>query len=323
MKSALMAVVAIMLLGFLGTTAPLHAADNVSMEDANKDLDQKIKQTKEGCFSCHTKDGLAKRTSPSPDADRLSHLQIDPVKFDQSVHADVFCADCHGEGVNTVPHQGNFRGPVTSCPECHKRQRATLVPEFQQSVHVKLRPNVFTCYSCHDPHNVRKAASLGEKRNVAHRDNSMCLGCHSSDAQYAKVALKKRPDLLRAHSWQPNPELHWSAVRCIDCHTPEKPNGGISHDVLPKGQAERHCVDCHSTDSSLLTRLYRHEVEGQRINAAGFINAYILTQAYVVGVTRNAYLDWASLILLVAMVAGLACHGMLRYVGYRARKGRK
>lgn len=321
MKNALVAAIAIMLLGFLGTPSQLRAAGNES--GGTDDSDVKLKQEKAECFSCHSAEGLAARKPPSGDADRLSHLLVDPVKFDQSVHADLSCKDCHGDGVSSVPHQGNFRGPVQSCPDCHKRDKVTIVPEFQQSVHMQLRPNVFTCYSCHDPHNVRKASSLGEKRNVAHRDNSMCLGCHNSDAQYAKLTTQKRPDLLQVHSWQPNPQLHWSAVRCIDCHTPEKPNGAIGHNILPKDKAERHCVSCHSTDSSLLTRLYRHEVETQRVNAAGFINAYILTQAYVVGVTRNAYLDWASLILFLALAAGLAGHGALRYIGYLTRKGRK
>ena len=321
MKSALMAVVALMLFGFFGTSSPSRAASDDHAGAA--DTDQQIQQANAECFSCHTAAGVAAQKLPAKTVERLSHLRIDQAAFDKSVHADVSCKDCHGEGVASVPHEGDFKGPVEACPQCHKRQNSTIVPEFQQSVHMQLGPNVFTCYSCHDPHNVRKAASLGEKRNVAHRDNSMCLDCHNSDAQYAKLTTQKRPDLLRAHSWQPNPQLHWTAVRCIDCHTAEKPNGAISHAILTKDKAERHCVSCHSTDSSLLTRLYRHEVEEQRTNAAGFINAYILTQAYVVGVTRNAYLDWASLIVLVVLVGGLAGHGALRYIGYLARKGRK
>jgi hypothetical protein len=319
MRRAWIAVVVTLLIAFQG--APARAADAGPPGDNNPE--QKSVLTKADCFSCHTAAGTLAKPPPAADAQRLTQLRIDSAAFEQSVHADLSCEDCHGNGVTHFPHQGPPREPVKSCPECHKRQNRTIVPEFKQSVHARLGPDAFTCYSCHDPHNVRKAASLGGQRQLAHRDNGMCLNCHNSDAQYAKWSTNKRPDLLVAHSWQPNPQIHWTAVRCIDCHTAEKPNGAIAHDILPKAQAERHCVDCHSTDSSLLTRLYRHEVEEERTNAAGFINAYVLTHAYVVGVTRNAYLDWASLIIFLVMVAGLAGHGLLRYAGFLFRKGRK
>ena len=61
----------------------------------------------------------------------------------------------------------------------------------------------------------------------------------------------------------------------------------------------------------------------QAAQAAGFVHAYILTQAYVVGVTRNRYLDGASMILLAGVVVALAGHGLLRTLARRARKGRK
>jgi predicted CXXCH cytochrome family protein len=321
-KHALTVISAMIFAALLGSAMPSWAADD-SAVGSDKTTGQTAALTKAECYSCHSAAAVAAKAPPGVDAARLRELQIDPAAFDQSVHADLSCDDCHGDGVTHFPHQGAFQGPVKSCPECHKRQNRTIVPEFMQSVHARLGPNAFTCYSCHDPHNVRKAASLGGVRNLAHRDNGMCLGCHNSDVQYAKWSKDKRPDLLVVHSWQPNPQIHWTAVRCIDCHTPEKPNGAIAHDILPKAQAERHCVDCHSTNSSLLTRLYRHEVEEERTNAAGFINAYVLTHAYVVGVTRNAYLDWGSLVLFLVLVAGLAGHGLLRYVGFLIRREKK
>lgn len=321
MKNALLAVFAVLFLGFLGTSSPLLAAgnDDLGIDGSAQDPAQKLKEAKAECLSCHSAEGLAARKPPASEARRakMAGLLVDPSRYDQSVHADVACEDCHGDA-----HKSGVAA-AKSCPECHRRQNKTIVPEFANSVHAKANPEAFNCYSCHDPHNVRKASSLGSERNIAHRDNSMCLDCHNSDEKYSKLTNKPRPDLLRTHSWQPNPAMHWAAVRCIDCHTPEKPDGAIAHDIMPKAQAARLCVECHSTSSSLLTRLYRHEVGEQRVSAAGFINAYILTQAYVVGVTRNQYLDWASLILLVALVAGLSGHGLLRYLGYLARKGRK
>jgi len=323
MKNVLVAIVAMMLIGLGGAFSPSLATDDGGGGRVENDPNQKPPLTKADCLSCHTVAGQAAKPPRPNVAERLRDQQINSENFEQSVHADLSCDDCHGDGFTRFPHRGASQETIKTCPECHKGQNRTIVPEFKRSVHARLGPNVFTCYSCHDPHNVRKAASLGGVRNLAHRDNGMCLGCHDSDAQYAKWSPNKRPDLSIVHSWQPNPQIHWTAVRCIDCHTPEKPNGAIAHDILPKAQAERHCVDCHSTDSSLLTRLYRHEIGEERTSEAGFINAYVLTHAYVVGVTRNAYLDWASLILFVVLLSALAGHGLLRFTGYLIRKGRK
>jgi predicted CXXCH cytochrome family protein len=323
-KNTLMAVIAIMFLGCLGTANPSWAGDDdFGMSDSDTDPAQKIKEAKAECFSCHTAAGLAARKSPPSGAERLAQLLIDPERFDQSVHADVLCSECHGSGVDKVPHKEDAKDPAMTCPQCHKGHKATIVPEFQHSVHKPDGKQGYTCYSCHDPHNVRKATSLGTIRNVARRDNSMCLDCHNSDARYSKLTGKKRPDLMETHTWQPNWPLHLTAVRCIDCHTPEKPNGAISHDILPKEKAQRFCVDCHSTNSSLLTRLYRYQVGEERVNAAGFVNAYVLTQAYVVGVTRNTFLDSVSLIVFITVLAALGGHGLLRFAGSMARKGRK
>ncbi|MTJ83994.1 MAG: hypothetical protein F8N37_23660 [Telmatospirillum sp.] len=337
MKHALLAVLAVAFLALWGAPSPVHAAGNdLGMEDADQESTQKIRQANAECLSCHTSTdnpqpvAAPRASGPSggktaeDDAKderkaRRMQLVIDGGHYSGSVHADMSCKDCHGE-----PHTAQSKSsPPTACPSCHRPQRGTIVPEVARSVHGKDKLPAFTCYSCHDPHNVRKARSLGAERNIAARDNMMCRSCHDDDARYALMTDKPRPDLLKAHRWQPNPEMHWAAVRCIDCHTPEKTGAQPSHEILPKDKAARLCVDCHSTNASLLTRLYRHEIGEQRVNAAGFINAYILTQAYVVGVTRNQYLDWASLILLVVVIGGLAGHGLLRYVGHLARKGRK
>lgn len=325
MKIALVAAVATLIFGFVGFDSQSRAAGEEAVTTVNDAQagPRKLEEGNAACFGCHTAEGLAKQTPPPAGLKRLRSLQIDGAKFESSVHGGVACQECHGDGVSTVPHQGGFRDTVDTCPTCHKAFKKNIVPEMAKGVHAQRIGERFNCYSCHDPHNVRKAASLGSTRNLALRDNTMCRDCHESDEQFAAYSDKPRPNLQKAHSWQPNPQVHWTAVRCIDCHTPEKPNAGISHEILPKEKAERYCVDCHSTNSSLLTRLYRYQVSEERVTEAGFINAYVLTQAYVLGVTRNAYLDWTSLILFVGVAAGLAGHGLLRYVGVMARKGRK
>ena len=54
----------------------------------------------------------------------------------------------------------------------------------------------------------------------------------------------------------------------------------------------------------------------------GFVNSVILTNSYVVGATRNRWIDGAVLWLVAATVAGVMGHGLLRLAlaGWRRRR---
>lgn len=299
---------------------PCGHAEDVTTDDAAQ-----VREANSACLDCHAADPSGPPDHPqanaSPARKRRVAPPIDAALLQSSVHAELACTECHGNAQAKWPHEKGVE--AKSCPRCHKPFARTIQPEFERSVHALQSPDSFKCVSCHDPHSMRKAESLGSERRIAAHDNAMCLACHNSDQIYGAYTQTPRPDLLRSHSWQPNPSLHWSAVRCIDCHTPDKSGGTVSHQILPKEQAARLCVDCHSTEPSLLTRLYRHEVVEQRAAAVGFINSYILTQAYVLGVTRNRYLDWASLALLLTVLAAIAGHGLIRIATRSLRQGRK
>lgn len=317
----LTAIVAV--IGALVGTPSLVRADDFGMDDSDQgNSAQKVQEEKAECLSCHTAQGLKNPPRPGMDLAKLGGLLINTDKLDKSVHVDLSCKECHGQAVAAYPHEADARTQVKACPECHKSAAREVVPEFDQSVHVKDHLANFTCSSCHDPHVWQKASKITSPRLLVQQDNTMCRSCHESDAKFALYTTKKRRELSEIHSWQPNPEIHWTAVRCVDCHTVAK-EGTVSHEILGKDKAERRCVECHSANSSLNARLYRHQVEEAQINSVGFINAYILNSAYVLGVTRNQWLDWASLAILVLVVAGLGGHGLLRFVANTLRNGRK
>ena len=133
--------------------------------------------------------------------------------------------------VATFPHAEKAVEQVKSCPDCHKSVLREIVPEFKESVHVQAHLANFTCSSCHDPHVWMKASTVVLPRMLVRQDNMPCRSCHDDDLKFAQFTTKKRRDLTVIHNWQPNPELHWTAVRCIDCHTAEKAGGASSHQI--------------------------------------------------------------------------------------------
>jgi hypothetical protein len=69
-------------------------------------------------------------------------------------------------------------------------------------------------------------------------------------------------------------------------------------------------------------RLYRHRLEEER-ETAGFINTLILNEAYVIGATRNRYLDAGFGLVAAAVVGGIALHGLARWVAALRRRRRR
>ena len=332
MKIARIAIVAAMMLALAGIAAGARAQDDdFDVGAADPDLPLKIKKWNGDCVACHSEQGVANPPREGLDLAKLANLAVDPAQIEASVHAGLACKDCHGDNVVDYPHT---KGPVKSCPDCHKVQARKIIPEFQKTLHYLRHSDSFTCDSCHNAHAQKKPLKMGSLEALATTDNAQCLDCHGSELRYSQffphsdfrytptMTLKRRPNLVETHSWLPNPTLHWRHVRCIDCHTVEVVDG-VSHEILPKDRMQRKCGACHSQDSSLQTRLYRYLVTDERMKAVGFANAFILNDAYVVGATRNRVLDIAAVVVFCLLVGGLAIHGAIRILTVGVRKGRK
>jgi hypothetical protein len=176
------------------------------------------------------------------------------------------------------------------------------------------------------------AKRLMDPAKIVEQDNHGCLACHNSDAAFARFApaskqvpgsKKARPDIDSIHDWLPNARAHWKAVRCVECHTPEVAAGKmLSHEILNKDKAEKKCLSCHSANSSLKTRLYRHMVKDEQLRL-GFTNSVILSNSYVIGATRHPLLDQIVLGLIALTLVGVLGHGAVRFIAALRRKGEK
>ncbi|MDP2366899.1 MAG: hypothetical protein Q8M25_01460, partial [Rhodoferax sp.] len=176
------------------------------------------------------------------------------------------------------------------------------------------------------------ATKLKDLRKIVFQDNKGCLNCHNSDKTFEKFApddektpwlKKRRPDIDTLHDWLPNTKAHWNAVRCVECHTPEvKANRLLSHEILDKEKAEKKCLSCHSANSSLKTRLYRHMVKDEQ-QRLGFTSSIILSNSYVIGATRHPLLDSIVIGMVLLTLGGVLVHGAIRIVCAIRRKGKR
>jgi len=311
-----------------GTGGMARAADVKGAAPSDPALVEKIRASNAECYACHTEQGL--KTPPRADMDlaKLRGFLHDPKQFDGSNHAGMECIVCHGQGYKGFPHAAEAKKSISDCGECHANKALRVETQFKDSVHAKNLADKFTCQTCHDPHVYKVASKVGDPRKIVAQDNAMCVDCHNSDLRFSAFSAsltpkKARPDLDALHDWLPNTRLHWSAVRCIECHTPVSPvkSLAMSHEILAKDKAEKNCVTCHSQESALATRLYRYAA----VNAGadlGFSNSAILGSAYVVGATRNPTIDRVVIGLFGLTVLGLLGHGAVRIVMALIRRRR-
>jgi len=274
------------------------------------------------CLACHSEAGVTHPPKAGMDLMKLRGLVRGVVDFYNSDHQRLACTKCHNEGYDEHPHAPGAKENTTTCSDCHSKIATVIEKQFANSVHAKNLSDTFTCTTCHNPHLMRLAAKLSDPHRIVAQDNRVCLGCHDSDEQFAKFAPEKkaRPLIDDIHSWLPNTRLHWKNVRCVECHTAVVAAGEpISHEIFNKEKAEKKCLTCHSANSSLKTRLYRHLVTEEE-HRLGFANSIILSSSYVIGVTRHPLLDTLILIAFGATFLGLLAHGIGRIVARFIRR---
>lgn len=292
-----------------------HATENTP------ELLAKVRKANDECLACHSEAGLKAPPRAGLDLEKLRKTLHDPTFFAASNHGGVECTQCHGKAVGEYPHPANTRAIISPCEECHAAKVMRVEKQLAASVHGLDMKEPFTCLTCHNPHRGAVASRLKDAQQTAVQDNAVCLDCHQSNLAMSRVSgdAKARPDIDAIHDWLPNTRLHWRAVRCLDCHTASDKK---SHEITNGDKAERNCVSCHSADSNLQARLYRHQALEEQ-EKYGFLNSTVLRSAYVVGATRHPLLDKAILALAGLTILGLVGHGSLRVLSALWRRKSK
>jgi hypothetical protein len=311
-------------------TLPVFAADAAPVDQATI---EKNRKANEACYACHSAAGIAKPPKADLDLSKLKDSRLEPKIFNPSDHGVMDCRECHSKThYDAYPHGEAGKNETVACTECHAAKVLRLEPQFNASVHAKVKgvKEKFTCSTCHNAHINVVQKRLKDPARIVAQDNHGCLECHNSDETFAKFApegektpgiKKKRPDVDTIHGWLPNAKAHWSAVRCIECHTPAVASDKmLSHEILNKEKAEKKCLTCHSANSTLKVRLYRHMVKDEQ-QRLGFTNSVILSNSYVIGATRHPLLDSIIIGLVILTLGGVLVHGAIRIIAAMRRKG--
>jgi hypothetical protein len=276
----------------------------------------------EKCFRCH---GGSKYTYYN----KVSDKQVAAMMCDNRVirrngfynanHKSFACTDCHAAEYDSFPHPGGLRMESQyNCIDCHgndekfaKYHFEEIEAEFRQSTHFNANGDAFTCWKCHNPHTYK--ISIRDSKNIIRSiayDNQICLNCHSDFERFQLLTDREEMNILQKHEWLPNQALHFSQVRCIECHARRNDSLLVSHRIMPKENAVKRCVECHSQNSLLMGTLYKYTARENRTQA-GFLNAIILNNAFVIGANRNIMLNKISIVIFCAMLGLLIVHFIL------------
>lgn len=278
------------------------------------------------CAQCHGNDyytfnnemtGTSERKRMNP------FLIIDTTQYVKGVHRWFSCVDCHSYDYKTYPHAAELKlEPKFGCMDCHggdetfaKYQFDEISVEVEKSVHQQSFSDKFDCMRCHDIHTYKVGVldDSAKIRDIVVKNNEMCLSCHNNLSKYQILTPQDKPEILETHDWLPNQELHFLSVRCIECHTPVQDTLLVSHRILPKEQAVRNCAECHSTNSLLMSKLYKYAAQQTRSDR-GFYNSLIMNEAYVIGANRNRYFNIISLIIFGMAIGGIGIHTAARII---------
>lgn len=292
---------------------------------ANLGLAQGNRAKNEDCLKCHGKAVYAYQnmvTGKNVKALMDKAKVIDTAHFYKGVHKSFVCADCHSPEYDSFPHPNQLRfEPINTCIDCHggdetyaKYHFESIDSAFMKSVHSNEKFENFTCWSCHNPHSYSLSArSETALSNVVVANNAVCLECHSNtnSAFFQLISDKNKKPLTESHDWLPNQELHFGKVRCIECHNKPDDSLLVAHLVMPAKDAVKNCKECHSQNSILLSSWYKFE-NIQNRDKQGFVNGVLLNQAYVIGASRNQFLNIASAIIFALTLIGIFVHALLR-----------
>lgn len=280
----------------------------------------------EKCLKCHgnnyysfhnevTEADVHKKMNP--------YFLINKKLYNNGVHNSFNCTDCHVEEYETYPHSAELKlEPNYQCMDCHGDDEHfaqfhfdEISVQVQKSIHGKKFGDDFKCEMCHNPHyyelEARNKTNIDE---IVMQSNQMCLECHDyTEDRFYLLSDTSMSINEQSHKWLPNQSLHFKKVRCIDCHATHQDSLILPHDIYGKESAVKNCVECHGTDSRLMSTLYQHRAKENR-DKYGFFNGVMLNESFVIGANNNYYLNIISITVFSILLLILIIHIALRII---------
>lgn len=305
------------------------SANSASSADQEKERVYTNKEDNALCLNCHA----SRHVRFTPEGSDKEYIQrmysdciIDTTLYYTSNHWNFKCTDCHSGDYEIFPHRADLRfEELPGCLDCHgddpdyaEFQFEKIQEEYEGSVHFSKHSAEFSCWSCHDSHYYKLNAG-NRKQNIKMTiayDNAICLSCHNDSDKYGLVADRLNPDVTSTHNWLPNQANHFKSVRCIECHTAVNDSLLVAHKILPKEQAVKKCVECHSSDSRLLASLYKYRLE----QGGGILQDEVVGDAVLIGARRSTSVNLLSNFLIIATALVIFGHILLRIISRKKVK---
>jgi cytochrome b subunit of formate dehydrogenase len=213
-----------------------HKIRNVFYPDGLADKD---------CLTCHSQPDLTMERH----GETIS-LYVDEEAYEDSVHADTACAQCHTDVTVAEERACSTVQSEVDCAICHAEQVTEYDASTHGTLHAEKDPDAPSCQDCHAKH-----ATLGMDSPVsptyALNVPALCGGCHRIGEKAATRIDAKVDDIVGSYE----DSVHGRGLMqsglvvtatCADCHgahselPPEDPNSSTN----PQHVAET-CGACH------------------------------------------------------------------------------
>jgi len=250
-------------------------------------------------------------------------MYVDPDRFEQSVHAELACSECHtnmmGERTtapkplpanvmaDVAKYRTGTRPAAASCAGCHPNEWGAYRDSIHAKAHREGKRDAPFCSDCHGSHYILGTADLESRINPTNVPNT-CASCHSVGLLMARYNVETDTYQTFQQSVHGRKVLLGArgAAVCTSCHgvhnirSPKDPDSPLS----PTHRADT-CRECHKGASDKFALTFKHVTPSP-------------TEDPVIYYVRLAYIIAIS--LMIGMMAGYVLLDLLRRTIEWARK---
>lgn len=189
------------------------------------------------CMECHSDEELFGEINGNEVL-----VFIDQNRFEQSVHADFACIDCHDD-IEEEIHSDELK-PV-DCAMCHEDQGL----EIASSVHTPAERN--QCATCHGNAHYIVPRDQPESLITSNNINSQCLSCHTQDENNTAVSEHTTETSFHLTKSQAD----GTPINCSHCHGSHAITAlDDANSPISQLNAQTTCGACHAEEQQQFER---------------------------------------------------------------------
>ncbi len=217
-------------------------------------------QSNEDCMECHEDKELVKELDNSSEIPLFVDINV----FNNSIHTELECIDCHSS-VDLEEHPDEGKVEPVICGDCHDDEQEKFDASIHGIAHKKKQAYAPTCIECHGKHDIlapTNPKSPSYKMNIP----LLCGKCHKEGAPVTRVYKIAEHNILENYSLSIHGEGMFKkgltvTAACADCHDSHLilPHTDPRSTIAPNNIA-RTCMVCHAR----IEDVHKQVIEGER-----------------------------------------------------------